>query len=68
MKKPNITKQLFVGWDTEDLQHHLKHNLDIIQIMVEELPKKFLANDRMYQKHQKIVSLISEVLNERGVA
>ena len=68
MKKPIITKQLFVGWDTEDLQHHLQHNLDIIQIMVDELPKKFLATDRRYQKHQKIVGFISEVLNERGVA
>ena len=68
MKKPNITKQLFVGWDTEDLQHHLQHNLDIIQMMVDELTKKFLATDRRYQKHQKIVGFISEVLNERGVA
>tara|TARA_Y100000114_G_scaffold27179_1_gene22879 strand:- start:917 stop:1111 length:195 start_codon:yes stop_codon:yes gene_type:complete len=60
-----LNKKSFKSLNTKDLQQQQKHQKFILQIMEDELPKKFLATDTFYQEQKKIFNLISEVLNER---
>ena len=60
-----LNEKSFKNLNTKDLQQLQKHHKFIVQILEDELPKKFLATDIFYQEQKKILNSISEVLNDK---